>query len=50
LRLGRFTPLRNPAGHARGYTMGTDAKKIASEGKWWYISSQTKGKTEIPGK
>jgi hypothetical protein len=28
--------------------METDARKIASGGKWRYIGSQPKGKTEIP--
>ena len=28
--------------------METDAKKIASGGKWEYIGSLPKGKTEIP--
>jgi hypothetical protein len=32
----------------RAFGMETDAKKIASGGKWEYIGSQPKGKTEIP--
>ena len=34
--------------HARGFVMETDVRKIASGGKWGYIGSQPKGKTEIP--
>jgi hypothetical protein len=45
----RMGALPLPAGHVRGTTMKR-MQKIASEGKWWYISTQTKDKTEIPGK
>jgi hypothetical protein len=32
------------AGHAWRFGMETDARKIASGGKWGYIGSQPKGK------
>lgn len=35
-------------GRARSFEMEADAKWIASGGKWRYICSQHKGKTEIP--
>jgi hypothetical protein len=44
-----FGPGKGPAGYARGFGIETDTKKIASGGKWGYIGSQPKGKTEIPG-
>jgi hypothetical protein len=43
-------PGKGLAGHAWGFGMETDARKIASGGKWGYIGSQPKGKTEIPDK
>jgi hypothetical protein len=41
-------PGKGLAGHAWGFGMETRAKEIASGGKWGYIGSQPKGKTEIP--
>ena len=35
--LRRMKALPQPAGYARGLTMETNAKKLAREGKWWYI-------------
>jgi hypothetical protein len=43
-------PENGLAGHAWGFGVETDLRKIASGGKWGYISSQPKGKTEIPDK
>jgi hypothetical protein len=43
-------PGKGVAGHAWGFGMETDARKIASGGKCGYIGSQPKGKTEIPVK
>jgi hypothetical protein len=34
--------------YGRVFGLGTNAIKIASGGKWGYIGSQPKGKTEIP--
>jgi hypothetical protein len=45
-----FGPGKGHLAHDRVFGLGTNAKKIASGGKWEYIASQPKGKTEIPDK
>ena len=41
-------PGRGPAGRARGFGLGTDAKKIASRGNWWYIIPEWESKMDMP--
>jgi len=41
-------PGKGRVAHDRVFGLGTSARKIASGGKWGYIGSQPRGKTEIP--
>jgi len=45
-----FGSQQRPRGARSGLWPGNQGQKIASGGKWGYIASQPKGKTEIPDK
>jgi hypothetical protein len=43
-----FGPGKGHVRRDRGFGLGANTRKIANGGKWGYIGSQPKGKTEIP--